>query len=65
MKELKRFMGLLISLISFKWFRMLENRSLSYVDGPIPVPLEDLFLTENVERIEICDTGMLSLFFRL
>ncbi|XP_062169002.1 pachytene checkpoint protein 2 homolog isoform X2 [Alnus glutinosa] len=36
--------------------RMLENRSLSYVDGPISVPLDDPFLTENVERIFIGDT---------
>lgn len=36
--------------------RMLENRSLSYVDGPVPVPLEDSFLMENVQRICICDT---------
>ncbi|XP_052183788.1 pachytene checkpoint protein 2 homolog [Diospyros lotus] len=36
--------------------RMLEKRSLSYVDGPIPVPLEDSFLVENVQRICICDT---------
>lgn len=37
---------------------MLEKRSLSYVDGPIGVPLDDLFLTENVQTINICDTGM-------
>ncbi|EXB93902.1 Pachytene checkpoint protein 2-like protein [Morus notabilis] len=36
--------------------KMLEKRSLSYVDGPIGVPLDDLFLTENVQRINICDT---------
>ncbi|KAL6182505.1 hypothetical protein ACLB2K_043924 [Fragaria x ananassa] len=36
--------------------RMLEKRSLSYTDGPVPVPPDDLFLTENVERICICDT---------
>ncbi|XP_058227445.1 pachytene checkpoint protein 2 homolog isoform X1 [Rhododendron vialii] len=36
--------------------RMLENRSLSYVDGPVPVPLDDSFLVENVQRICICDT---------
>ncbi|KAH7865965.1 hypothetical protein Vadar_013663 [Vaccinium darrowii] len=36
--------------------RMLENRSLSYVDGPVPVPLDNSFLVENVERICICDT---------
>jgi hypothetical protein len=39
---------------------MLENRNLSYVYGPIPVPLDDLFLTENVERICIGDTGKFS-----
>ncbi|KAI4343704.1 hypothetical protein L6164_011021 [Bauhinia variegata] len=36
--------------------RMLEKRSLSYNDGPIPVPLDDAFLAENVQRISICDT---------
>ncbi|KAL6181816.1 hypothetical protein ACLB2K_048465 [Fragaria x ananassa] len=36
--------------------RMLEKRSLSYTDGPVPVPPDDLFLAENVERICICDT---------
>ncbi|KAF4364300.1 hypothetical protein G4B88_028420 [Cannabis sativa] len=36
--------------------KMLEKRSLSYVDGPIPVPLDNNFLTDNVERIQICDT---------
>lgn len=36
--------------------RMLENRSLSYVDGPIPVPIDDQFLMEHVQRISICDT---------
>ncbi|ERN13833.1 pachytene checkpoint protein 2 homolog isoform X1 [Amborella trichopoda] len=34
--------------------RMLEKRSLSYTDGPIPVPMDDLFLSENVQRICIC-----------
>lgn len=38
---------------------MLEKRSLSYVDGPIPVPLDDSFLIENVQGIRICDTGIL------
>lgn len=37
---------------------MLDNRSLSYIDGPVPVPLDDSFLLENVERIRICDTGI-------
>ncbi|KAL4193372.1 hypothetical protein AMTRI_Chr06g176530 [Amborella trichopoda] len=36
--------------------RMLEKRSLSYTDGPIPVPMDDLFLSENVQRICICGT---------
>ncbi|XP_023000731.1 pachytene checkpoint protein 2 homolog [Cucurbita maxima] len=36
--------------------RMLEKRSLSYVDGPIPVPLDDAFLAENVQGIRICDS---------
>lgn len=38
--------------------RMLEKRSLSYADGPVPVPIDDQFLVENVQRISICDTGM-------
>lgn len=37
--------------------RMLENRNMSYVDGPIPVPLDDSFLLENVQRTSVCDTG--------
>ncbi|XP_024970749.1 pachytene checkpoint protein 2 homolog [Cynara cardunculus var. scolymus] len=36
--------------------RMLEKRSLSYVDGPIDIPLSDTFLVDNVQRICICDT---------
>lgn len=36
--------------------RMLEKRSLSYVDGPIPIPFDDPFLIENVQRICVCDT---------
>ncbi|KAE8705250.1 Pachytene checkpoint protein 2-like protein [Hibiscus syriacus] len=36
--------------------QMLEKRSLSYIDGPIPVPNDDQFLMENVYRICICDT---------
>ncbi|XP_008804231.2 pachytene checkpoint protein 2 homolog [Phoenix dactylifera] len=36
--------------------RMLEKRSLSYVDGPVPVPVDDTFLLENVKKILICDT---------
>ncbi|CAH9104459.1 unnamed protein product [Cuscuta europaea] len=35
---------------------MMEKRSMSYVDGPIPVPLDDPFLAENVQRICVCDT---------
>ncbi len=37
---------------------MLEARSLSYVDGPVPIPNDDPFLLANVKRIQICDTGM-------
>ncbi|GBG84958.1 hypothetical protein CBR_g39421 [Chara braunii] len=37
--------------------RMMEKRSMAYVDGPIPVVLgEDQFIDENVESICICDT---------
>ncbi|XP_010248666.1 PREDICTED: pachytene checkpoint protein 2 homolog [Nelumbo nucifera] len=36
--------------------RMLEKRSLSYTDGPVPVPDGDPFIQENVQRICICDT---------
>ncbi|CAH8359464.1 unnamed protein product [Eruca vesicaria subsp. sativa] len=36
--------------------RMLENRSMSYVDGLVLIPSHDLFLVENVQRICICDT---------
>ncbi|KAH7528396.1 hypothetical protein FEM48_Zijuj05G0067900 [Ziziphus jujuba var. spinosa] len=36
--------------------RMLEKRSLSYIDGPIALPLDDPLLQENVQRIHICDT---------
>ncbi|KAH9776415.1 Pachytene checkpoint protein 2-like [Citrus sinensis] len=36
--------------------RMLEKRSLSYVDGPIPIPIDDPFLVENVQRICVSDT---------
>lgn len=39
--------------------RMLEKRSLSYIDGPIPIPLDDQFLAVNVHRICVCDTGMI------
>lgn len=41
---------------------MLEKRSLSYADGPIPVPIDDLLLQENVQRIHVCDTGMCYLY---
>uniref|UniRef100_A0A0R0JIL0 Pachytene checkpoint protein 2 homolog n=1 Tax=Glycine max TaxID=3847 RepID=A0A0R0JIL0_SOYBN len=41
---------------------MLEKRSLSYNDGPVPVPLDDAFLADNVQRICVCgcdtDEGM-------
>ncbi|KAJ9568305.1 hypothetical protein OSB04_004271 [Centaurea solstitialis] len=36
--------------------RMLEKRNLSYVDGPIDIPLGDAFLVDNVQRICVCDT---------
>ncbi|RCV34125.1 hypothetical protein SETIT_7G138000v2 [Setaria italica] len=36
--------------------RMLEARSLSYVDGPVPIPADNSYLLENVKRIQICDT---------
>lgn len=36
---------------------MLENRNMSYADGPIPVPFDDQFLLQNVQRICVCDTG--------
>lgn len=36
--------------------RMLENRNMSYADGPIPVPFDDQFLHDNVQRICVCDT---------
>ncbi|KAF6137155.1 hypothetical protein GIB67_030919 [Kingdonia uniflora] len=36
--------------------RMLEQRSLSYIDGPVSVPVNDSFLVENVQKIRICDT---------
>ncbi|OVA20593.1 ClpA/B family [Macleaya cordata] len=45
--------------------RMLEKRSLSYIDGPVPVPVDDQFLVENVKRICICDTGMRSFYANL
>ena len=47
-----------LSLLSLNVNRMLEKRSLSYVDGAIPVPVDDAFLAENVQRICICDTGI-------
>ncbi|KAL2482522.1 P-loop containing nucleoside triphosphate hydrolase superfamily protein [Forsythia ovata] len=37
---------------------MLEKRSMSYVDGPIPIPVDDSFLVDNVQRICICDTDV-------
>lgn len=39
--------------------RMLEKRSMSYVDGTVPIPLDDSLLVDNVQRICICDTGIL------
>lgn len=36
--------------------RMLETRSLSYVDGPVSIPADNPFLLKNVRRIQICDT---------
>ncbi|XLS62125.1 hypothetical protein HN51_016353 [Arachis hypogaea] len=36
---------------------MLEKRSLSYCDGPIPLPMDEPFLADNVHRICICETG--------
>lgn len=44
-------------------FRMLEKRSMSYSDGLIPVPQDDIFLNENVKRIQISDTGDYAMFF--
>ncbi|KAL6493491.1 nucleolar component of the pachytene checkpoint [Orobanche gracilis] len=38
--------------------RMLEKRSMSYVDGPISVPIDNTFLVDNVERICICDSDV-------
>ncbi|KAL2243666.1 UNVERIFIED_CONTAM: Pachytene checkpoint protein 2 [Sesamum indicum] len=38
--------------------RMLEKRSMSYTDGPIPVPMDDAVLVDNVERICICDSDV-------
>ncbi|XP_073125283.1 pachytene checkpoint protein 2 homolog isoform X2 [Henckelia pumila] len=37
---------------------MLEKRSMSYADGSIPVPVDNSFLVDNVQRICICDTDM-------
>lgn len=42
---------------------MLEKRSMSYSDGPIPVPQDDFFLNENVKRIQVSDTGEYEMFF--
>ncbi|KAI5014633.1 pachytene checkpoint protein 2 homolog [Hordeum vulgare subsp. vulgare] len=39
--------------------RMLESRSLSYVDGPVQIPPDNSFLVEHVKRIQICDTDEL------
>uniref|UniRef100_A0A453C7L9 Pachytene checkpoint protein 2 homolog n=1 Tax=Aegilops tauschii subsp. strangulata TaxID=200361 RepID=A0A453C7L9_AEGTS len=39
--------------------RMLESRSLSYVDGPVQIPPDNSFLLEHVKRIQISDTDEL------
>ena len=36
---------------------MLEKRSLSYTNGSVPVPNDEQYLIDNVQRICICDTG--------
>ncbi|XP_021762834.1 pachytene checkpoint protein 2 homolog [Chenopodium quinoa] len=36
--------------------RMLETRSLSYSNGPVPLPDNDQYLLENVQSICVCDT---------
>ncbi|KAK7323273.1 hypothetical protein VNO77_26738 [Canavalia gladiata] len=36
---------------------MLKNRSLSYIDGPIHMPINELFLTDIEQRIFFCDTN--------
>ncbi|CAH2078048.1 unnamed protein product, partial [Thlaspi arvense] len=38
--------------------RMLEKRSMSYLDGLVLIPADELFIVENVQRICICDTGI-------
>ncbi|XP_074345671.1 pachytene checkpoint protein 2 homolog isoform X3 [Apium graveolens] len=38
--------------------KMLEKRSLSYIDGPIVIPHDDQFLVDNVQRICVCDTDV-------
>lgn len=38
---------------------------MSYADGPIPVPLDDTFLVDNVQRICICDSGVFFKFLSL
>ncbi|KAL1812426.1 hypothetical protein ACET3Z_022491 [Daucus carota] len=38
--------------------KMLEKRSLSYIDGPIVIPPDDQFLVDNVQRICVCDTDV-------
>ncbi|XP_057516693.1 pachytene checkpoint protein 2 homolog isoform X2 [Amaranthus tricolor] len=35
---------------------MLEKRSLSYTNGSVPVPNDEQYLIDNVQRICICDT---------
>lgn len=39
--------------------RMLEKRSMSYVDGLVLIPADDSFLVDNVQRICVCDTGII------
>ncbi|XP_073054046.1 pachytene checkpoint protein 2 homolog [Primulina eburnea] len=35
---------------------MIEKRSMRYADSSIPVPMDNSFLVDNVQRICICDT---------
>jgi len=34
---------------------------MSYADGLVLIPADDLFLVDNVQRICICDTGIIIL----
>ncbi|KAK1270658.1 hypothetical protein QJS04_geneDACA004304 [Acorus gramineus] len=49
----------LVSALFGHMIRMLEKRCLSFTDGPVPIPLDDSFLMENVKRIHICETDEL------